>query len=90
MEKKYSKKRLNYKVSSRSGSGLRDMENDEAELTKYTFMGWLDDFIRPKKTNESLVLLTSREEESDIEDSRKLLKIQLLKLPPKKQRNLQV
>ena len=90
MEKKYSKKRLNYKVSSRSGSGLRDMENDEAELTKYTFMGWLDDFIRPKKTNESLVLLTSREEESDIEDSRKLLKIQLLKLLAKKQRNLQV
>ena len=90
MEKKYSKKRLNYKVSPRSGSGLRDMENDEAELTKYTFMGWLDDFIRPKKTNESLVLLTSREEESDIEDSRKLLKIQLLKLPAKKQRNLQV
>ena len=66
------------------------MENDEAELTKYTFMDWLDDFIRPKKTNESLLLLTSREEESDIEDSRKLLKIQLLKLLAKKQRNLQV
>ena len=80
MKKKYSKKRLNYEVSSRSGSELRDMKNDEAELTKYTFMGWLDEFIRPKKTNESLVLLTSREEESNIEDNSKLLKIQLLKL----------
>ena len=48
------------------------MKNDEAELTKYTFMGWLDD--------ESLVLLASREEESNIEDNSKLLKIQLLKL----------
>ena len=54
------------------------MENDKAELTKYTFMGWLDEFIRPKKTksnitfvetNESPVLLTSRQEESDIEDN---------------------
>ena len=56
------------------------MKNDEAELTKYTFVGWLDEFIRPKKTNESLVLLASREEESNIEDNSKLLKIQLLKL----------
>ena len=45
---------------------------------KYTFMGWLDEFIRPRKmksnikfieTNESPVLLTSRVEESDIEDN---------------------
>ena len=45
---------------------------------KYTFMDWLDEFIRPRKTksniefietNESPVLLTSREEESDIEDN---------------------
>ena len=45
---------------------------------KYTFMGWLDEFIRPRKTksnikfietNESPVLLTSREEQSDIEDN---------------------
>ena len=54
------------------------MENDKAELAKYTFMGWLDEFIRPRKTksniefiktNESPVLLTCREEESDIEDN---------------------
>ena len=41
-------------------------------------MDWLDEFIRPRKkksniefieTNESPVLLTSREEESDIEDN---------------------
>ena len=45
---------------------------------KYTFMDWLDEFIRPRKkksniefieTNESPVLLTSREEESDMEDN---------------------
>ena len=44
------------------------MENDKAELAKYTFMGWLDEFIWPRKTksniefiesNESLVFLTS-------------------------------
>ena len=78
MKKKYSKKRLNYKVSSRSGSGFRDVENDRAELAKYTFMGWLGEFIRPRKTksniafietNKSPVLLTSREEESNIEDN---------------------
>ena len=78
MKKKYSKKRLNYKVSSRSGSVLRDEENDKAELAKYIFIGWLDEFIRPRKTksniefietNESPVLLTSREEESDIENN---------------------
>ena len=54
------------------------MENDKAELAKYTFMGWLDEFIRPRKTksniefiktNESPVLLICREEESDIEDN---------------------
>ena len=78
MKKKHSKKRLNYKISSRSGSGFRDVENDRAELAKYTFMGWLDEFIRPRKTksniafietNKSPVLLTSREEESNIEDN---------------------
>ena len=54
------------------------MENGEAELAKYTFMGWLNEFIRPRKTksnikfietNKSPVLLISREEESDIEDN---------------------
>ena len=69
---------MNYKVSSRSGSGFRDVENDRAELAKYTFMGWLGEFIRPRKTksniafietNKSPVLLTSREEESNIEDN---------------------
>ena len=54
------------------------MKNHQAELAKYAFMGWLDEFIiRLRKmrlnidfikTNESPVLLTSREEESDIED----------------------
>ena len=59
--------------SSRSGSGLRDVENDKAELAN-----WLDEFIRPRntksniefiETNESPVLLTFREKESDIEDN---------------------
>ena len=54
------------------------MENDKAELAKYTFMGWLDEFIWPRKTksniefiesNESLVFLTSRQQRSDIEDN---------------------
>ena len=53
------------------------MENDKAELAKDTFMGWIYEFIRPRKTksnikfiktNKPQVLLTSREEESDIED----------------------
>ena len=53
------------------------MENDKAELVKYTFMGWLDKFITPRKTesniefietNESPVLLTSIDEKSDIEE----------------------
>ena len=59
--------------SSRSGSGLRDVENDKAELANC-----LDEFIRPRntksniefiETNESPVLLTFREKESDIEDN---------------------
>ena len=75
MKNKYSKKRLNYKVSTRSGSWL---ENDKAEPVNYTFMGWLDEFIRSRKMklniefiekNESPVLLTYRQEESDIEDN---------------------
>ena len=54
------------------------MENDKAELAKYIFMGWLDEFIRPRKTksfiefiqtNKSPVLLTSRDKDSDIEDN---------------------
>ena len=54
------------------------MENDKPELAKHTFMGWLDEFIRPRitksniefiETKESPVLLTSREEDSDIEDN---------------------
>ena len=54
------------------------MENGKAELAKYTFMGWLDEFIRPRETksniefiemNKSSVLLTFKEEESDIKDN---------------------
>ena len=68
---------MNYTVPSHSGSELRDVENDKTELAKYIFMGWLDEFIRPRKiksnnkfieTNKSLVLLTSREE-SDIKEN---------------------
>ena len=47
-------------------------------MAKYIFMGWLDEFIRPRKMksnirfiemNESPVLLTFSEEESNIEDN---------------------
>ena len=58
MKKKYSKKRLNYKVSTRSGSWL---ENDKAELVNYTFMGWLDEFIMSRKTKLNIEFIEKNE-----------------------------
>ena len=37
------------------------MENDKAELAKYIFMGWLDEFVRPRKTKSNIEFIETKE-----------------------------
>ena len=37
------------------------MENDKAELAKYIFMGWLDEFVRPRKTKSNIEFIEMKE-----------------------------
>ena len=37
------------------------MENDKAELAKYIFMGWIDEFVRPRKTKSNIEFIETNE-----------------------------
>ena len=54
LKKKYSRKRVNLRKSSRSGVGTRDLEKAKKELEEYSFLRWLDAFVRPRKTKSNM------------------------------------
>ena len=54
LKKKYSRKRVNLRKSSRSGAGTRDIEKAKKELEEYSFLRWLDSFVRPRKTKSNI------------------------------------
>ena len=39
---------------SRSGTGTRDIETARKELEEFSFLSWLDSFIRPRKTKPNI------------------------------------
>ena len=53
LKKRYSKKRMSYKNSSRSGAGLNEVKAAKKGLEDYAFLAWLEPFTRPHrgKTN---------------------------------------
>ena len=54
LKKKYSRKRVNLRKSSRSGVGTPDLEKAKKELEEYSFLRWLDSFVRPRKTKSNI------------------------------------
>ena len=64
LKKKYSRKRINFQKSSRSGAGTRDIETAKKELEEFSFLRWFDSFIRPRKTKTNIPELSMEINES--------------------------
>ena len=64
MKKEYSRKRINFQKSSRSGAGTRDIETAKKELEEFSFLRWLDSFIRPRKTKTDIPEMSMEIKES--------------------------
>ena len=64
LKKKYSRKHINFQKSSRSGTGTRDTETEKKELKEFSFLRWLDSFIRPWKTKTKIPELSMEINES--------------------------
>lgn len=54
MKKKYSRKKVNYQKASRSGAGEKDIRTAKKDLEEYSFLLWLDDHTRLRKTKSNL------------------------------------
>ena len=68
LKKKYSRKRINFQKSSRSGAGTQDIETTKKELEEFSFLRWLDSFIRPRKTKTNIPELSLEINESSNAD----------------------
>ena len=64
LKKKYSRKKTNFQKSPRSGAGTRDIETAKKELEEFSFLRWLDSFIRPRKTKTDIPEMSMEIKES--------------------------
>jgi len=54
LRKKYSRKKLNYQKASRSGVGEKETRSAKKDLDEYSFLFWLDDYSRRRKTKDNI------------------------------------
>ena len=69
LKKRYSRIRNQYKKSRRSGAGRADVQKNEDHLNQYSFLFWLNPFIKLRKTKNNLSDDESGEDRS-FEDDR--------------------
>lgn len=74
MKKRYSRIRNEYKKSKRSGTGRKDVQKAEDHYYRYSFLFWLDPFIKLRNTqnnfsdNDNDEIENFEEKEDDDED----------------------
>ena len=54
LKKKYSRKHVNFQKWSQSGAGTGDIETAKKELEEFSFLSWLDSFIRLWKAKANI------------------------------------